>query len=555
MTGWMVINGLGFLVRKPVGPIHPTLTMLAGLMAITFLADIVSLFFPLNQIFFFVLVGFALLIAIYRLVKNPQKLRFHHPHLLPAQYLILFLGLFIFVIILDLSSRLPANADTAIYHAQAIHWIETYPAVPGLGNLHSRLAYNSNWLLDNAVFSFTWTGNSGPYTVLPGLLVLLSIFYFLGGLWQLARHQISPAALIKTLLIPLFFIVSPSEVSSPGTDLPAVFLTWVILCECLDGLLDIRETLMVRQLLILSLAVFAATIKLSVLPLLLLPLILGIWHLRQKDFRWLSYLIVIGFFILGAWMTRNVILSGYLIYPLPQLDLFSFDWKIPHVVAVNEINSISNWARHIWIGADEHANSLPIQEWVPLWFKAETVNHKGLICTAAMGLLIYAVLLVNKPTRQWLIQVAGESYLVIFGIVYTGCIYWFLSAPDFRFGYSFILFSILLIFLPLMIKALSINWINRLFPLFLVIVFILFQVGFYLYSFKPESFTTRLVHTEPYPSSPTSSCKFGNFSTWCADIYNQCWYNPFPCVPRPLLEVSKRSDDLKDGFRFDNSYH
>ena len=35
------------------------------------------------------------------------------------------------------------HVDTGLYHAQAIRWIEEYGVVCGLGNLHSRFAYNS----------------------------------------------------------------------------------------------------------------------------------------------------------------------------------------------------------------------------------------------------------------------------------------------------------------------------------------------------------------------------------------------------------------------------
>lgn len=556
MAGWLVVTGLGGLVKQPAASIHPTVVMLAGLALITFIADIASLFLPLNQSFFYVLAAGAVLIAVIRLIKNHRLPHFNPPRFSLAQVLVLVLGCLIFIIVLDLSSRLPANADTAIYHAQAIHWIEEYPAVPGLGNLHSRLAYNSNWLVDNAVFSYTWAGRSAPYHVLPGLLALFSLFYLMEGLWQIAGKNYSPLAIIKALLIPLFFIVSPSEVSSPGTDMPAVFLTWIILCESLDGLLTARPDSPVRQLLVVNLALFSVTVKLSVVPLLILPLVLCLLYLRHKVNRWLIlHFAVFGLLILGAWMARNVILSGYLIYPFPQVDLFSFDWKIPASAAGIEINSITNWARHIWVGADQHNNTLPIQEWAPLWFKAETANRKAMACLAGLGLLVYAVLLCFRAARLWLKRMAGESFQTVLGLSFAGCIYWFLSAPDFRFGYSFILFSILMIFLPLIAWALTKKWVAKAFPFLTVIILLLFQFVFYIRSFQALSYTTRLVSPEPYPSSPTSSCKFGNFSTWCADIYNQCWYTPFPCVPRPLDSVEKRTDDLKDGFRDTEPFH
>ena len=41
------------------------------------------------------------------------------------------------------TSRGIEHYDTGLYHAQSIRWIEEYGVIRGLGNLHSRLAYNS----------------------------------------------------------------------------------------------------------------------------------------------------------------------------------------------------------------------------------------------------------------------------------------------------------------------------------------------------------------------------------------------------------------------------
>ena len=55
--------------------------------------------------------------------------------------------LFAFVLMLLFSygaSRGYLHFDSGLYHAQAIRWIEEYGVVPGLANLHCRLAYNSS---------------------------------------------------------------------------------------------------------------------------------------------------------------------------------------------------------------------------------------------------------------------------------------------------------------------------------------------------------------------------------------------------------------------------
>ena len=466
-----------------------------------------------------------------------------------AVWAVLIIACLIFISILDLASRTPNNPDTAIYHAQAIHWIESYRAVPGLGNLTSRLAYNSNWLVLNALFSYAWV-NPQSYHAMPGLLSLVCLFYFLSGLYQILTKKGSPSAWVKTILIPIFFIIVPSEVSSPGTDLPAVLFAWVLLCESLDPVWQPSSVNQGKQFLLGSLVVFAATIKLSILPLLLLPSITGIFYLWKKNPGWSLKMGLLGISVAVPWLARNVILSGYLIYPMPWLDLFSFDWKIPREAAQSEVLSITNWARHIWIGSSQHNYALPLQDWVPLWFKAETINRRLLVVSAALGMLIYAFMFVIKPARLWLSRWGLNTVWNVFITAFCGCLFWFLTAPDFRFGFSFVIFSILLCFFPLFFwlsnsRVSSFKWLS----VALVLVLVANQVFFYQASFQARSFSSRLIDPESYGSAPTSSCQFSNFSTWCADLYNQCWYNPFPCVPRAIPSVEMRGTDFADGFR------
>lgn len=61
--------------------------------------------------------------------------------------------LFCFALTLIWTTQEPGQYDTGLYHAQAIRWIEDYGVVPGLGNLHMRLAYNSAFMSLQALFS------------------------------------------------------------------------------------------------------------------------------------------------------------------------------------------------------------------------------------------------------------------------------------------------------------------------------------------------------------------------------------------------------------------
>ncbi len=529
---------------------HPIFVWLSGLALLTLLADVLSLFTNISlPVWAGITVGAVILWGmLWRNGWRPGSLaslrkpsRWHVP--------VLALAFLLFVFVLDLTSRAAANPDTAIYHAQTIHWIELYKAVPGLANLHSRLAYNSNWLMANALFSYAWLGGQS-FHVLPGLFVLLTLFYFISGLWQAADGDWKISVWGKIALIPLFFIVLPSEVSSPGTDLPAVLITWLILSELL-ALAERPEGAYGPGLFVLSgLAIFAVSLKLSVMPLLIIPAWLLYELLRRKQYRASLILLLSGMAIMAPWLARNVVLSGYLIYPLPQVDLFNVDWKFPAFEAGGEVVAIQNWARHSWSDALQHSVSLPPQEWIPLWFKKETLNRRVLIVIVGAGIVLESLALCLPAARRLLSRWAKRDYLPVYLASFLGCLYWFLTAPDFRFGYSFILFSFVLIFLPVTRLLRRINFAARRgLSMGLVALLLVFHGALYAASFEGKSLSERAVMPVPYAVMPSNSCQFKGFSVWCAELYNQCWYDPFPCVPRIIPNVEMRGSNYEDGFR------
>ncbi len=68
--------------------------------------------------------------------------------------------------------------DSGLYHLQAINWSSTFPIVPGLGNLHSRLAHNSAFFLFGALLNTgPWLGRT--HHVVNGILFLVLLAQFI----------------------------------------------------------------------------------------------------------------------------------------------------------------------------------------------------------------------------------------------------------------------------------------------------------------------------------------------------------------------------------------
>ena len=98
-----------------------------------------------------------------------------------------------------------SHYDTGLYHAQAIHWIESCGVVKGLGNLHLRLAYNSAAFPLSALYSFSFLKGQSFHTV-SGFFCLVLAFQCL-ELRDIARRH---AILITDVarLVALFYLYS-----------------------------------------------------------------------------------------------------------------------------------------------------------------------------------------------------------------------------------------------------------------------------------------------------------------------------------------------------------
>jgi len=467
--------------------------------------------------------------------------------------LTLFTALLAIIITLVLSTLKPNNSDTGLYHAQAIRWIETFPAVPGLGNYHSRLAFNSNWFPLQAAFSFAFL-KLRSFHLMGAVLTSLSLLYFTGGLQGLLRGQMRFSHWMRLVFLPLTFFVLASEISSTGTDLPVTLLTWVILCVWVETLERPGNTMDWRKILLIALPLCLVTIKLSAFPLLLVLVWLLLPYLRQENgIRRLAITVVFAILLWAPWLTRNVILSGYLVYPPMGVDLFNVDWKIPPQAAHDEAEWITSWAR-ISRQDKDIVLAMPVTQWGPEWFDALTVNRQIIfqvesVAPFAFGLTALAAFtFFRRKAGTWFQPIALTWPIWL--VTYVGILFWFFSVPRFRFGNGVLIAALALIVLcgTGLFRAV-LKPFTRFAP-HAAAILISVYFGFVLItSADPKTLPSRILLPADYVNMPTEPCEFGNFSTACSSQYQLCGYNPFPCTWQGIPNVVLRGNSFSDGFK------
>ena len=524
--------------------IRPSIVILIGFCALIFLGQLLSLVMPLGLAAILIVAAGG--IAIAWVFNRSGSLKIFSISRLPALGwpLLVLVGL----AVLENSTHVPANPDTGIYHAQAIHWLEAYPAVPGLGNLHTRLAFNSSWLALNALFSLSFLGIRSFHLVSAALTLTAGIDFAKGAMdWY--RRQGTFANILRTIFLPLIFFVLGSQLSSPGTDLPVILMLWIGLPAWLDVLPEIKRGNSLREIVLFTIVVTLATVKLSAAPMLLLAAWIGLRNLKNSGT--VLKLAGIAGVILLPWIVRNIILSGYLIYPLPAVDWFNFDWKIPQEIARTEVLTIQAWARDPGASVDE-VLAKPFFSWLQLWFIEKTANQKWIVLGAGVSPIIFVLgLALAQKTKK--LEQERSAYLVSgFLTVLLGAVYWLFTAPDIRFGYGFLLALIGMTLLPwIALMDIHTGASANIFRFILMVGLIAYQLFFLVRSFDAQSIGQRLVLPVDYPQLSSEPCLVGETQAWCAapEAWTQCWYEPFPCIPTPNDWAEMRGGDWRDGFR------
>jgi len=548
--GWTCIDRTRrfFQLTKDTSSVSVPIIIIAGLCGITVFASVLSLFINLGWLAQAIFFALGIFLA-WRMWKKHAT--FRSIRLAEVSGLLIILFLLIFLGILENGTHGVSNPDTGIYHAQAIRWMETYPAVPGLGNLHSRLAYDSSWLVLNAFFSFSFL-RLGSFHVLPGVFILIAMAYFIGGGKELIAGRISIAGIFKVLLIPLTFYTIGSQISAPGTDFPADLLMWVTVALMLDSFEGLRKdeekSVAIEEILVFIFSIVLITIKLSVPAVLLLAAYVFVRQFRKNKIGSIR-LLVLAAIILIPWFARNLVLSGYWVYPVPAIVQLSpdWDWKIPLSNVAHEARSIIAWARIPRVDT-EQVLSMPLGNWLREWFANQSPNRKILVILSVFSPITYA-------TSAWLGLRRTKAlgyYSIIYFSSFIGVITWLFLAPDIRFGYAVLVPTLLLSAIPILFWILNKTALHRIATSILIFAIILFQASVLIESFDSRTIASRILLPIGYNSLATLPCDIHGKQLMCAEYYNECWYDPFPCIPPGSADsrVEMRGSSFRDGFRY-----
>jgi hypothetical protein len=418
--------------------------------------------------------------------------------------------------------------------------MQHYKTVPGLANLHERFGYNSHWHVLSAVFNFSWL-NGIADNRLNGVLYLLTVLYLLPRKQDANFIALLKAGLLVMINMPQF---GAYYIIAPAADTAIYYISCLIIVSWLEKSAAGAPPLQSDNGVFMLLApIFLLTVKVSSIPILVLTVLMYWQLLRQKNYAQLLALCGIGIVIVAPWLVRNVILSGYLLFPMEMPDFFHTGWAVPTSVIRSTRLDITVFAFYRISDIPRYFSESILQRFSTWFLYSLRIYDKLLVLV-----VIASPVLVFIRRKQ-----LPSGFVPLYIFLLLGCCFWLKQAPDPRFGYSYLaplaILTAIFCFPALQVRRIYIP---------VLCVTLLFQAGtlalrYHLHKvFVREKMITVapsngmllmpvayapmeiIQHNAPFPVNTTPN--------------GLCWTAPLPCADHLPEGVKRRGSSLGDGF-------
>ncbi len=396
-----------------------------GIMSATVITSYISCFYKIGMAAHLLLVLLALLSGFYHRKQLSSYWKEIKPILFSWEG---FFYLCILLLLAFFTSRGEFHTDTNIYHAQNIRIYEEYGLIKGMGNLQQHFAYNSSYLAFTAAFSMKWLLGQSLHTT-TGFLEALFCLYAFHGLKRWKEHPSHLADGVK-LAIPFYILVILVRSMSPATDFGTMLLVLYLIaawCDNLEGKKDVFHYALLSVL-----TIFILTMKLSACLLVLLALYPAVCLLKKKEWKTFFFSLLSGILVLCPFLIRNILISGWIIYPFDSLDLLTVAWKVPKEYLQNDAAQIKVWGRCLY---DVSLLDLSPAQWIPTWWAGQERYEQLLLGSVGLGTLLLLVQGIHCLVRR--IKIGWDKLLLI-AVLYANILFWFFSAPFIRYGLAFL---------------------------------------------------------------------------------------------------------------------
>ena len=356
------------------------------------------------------------------------------------------------------------HEDFGYYHLPyAIGLIEE-KIIFGFANIDKPYVYNSIWL--NLYSIFFLSDKNFNFLTLPSFLLFLNFITFsVGQVISKNKVENSDYFLIITLF---YFILKFTRISEFGFDLPAIIFSILSIYYFIKfSEANLFEEKKEYFFLNSAFAIFSILIKLSTLPLILLPT-----YLFFKNFKNLNpyvfnlkfcfiYVFVIIFLI------QQFIYSGCLFFPT-NFTCLNVSWfNEENLKLSNELQLVNKSYFHVAkeiYSPDEYLKNF---NWLIFWLKRNFVEIIEHLLTIVFPIILFFIFLKKKKKSSFLFK---EKFILYFFLV-IGFLFWLNFSPVYRFATHLF---VTLVFVVLIRYLMNKKFSKKIF-LFFTMIFIFFN--------------------------------------------------------------------------------
>lgn len=408
--------------------------LMAGLGAATVYAQFFSLFYRVSLLANVILILFSVMTVLFwhQDMKKLLSERFRG-----SSRAVKILIPVLFVLWAYFTSRGYMVHDTKLYHAQSIRWIEEYGIVPGQGVVNSRFSYNSSVFSLAALYSLKFVFGQSMHAMSGWFAFLLSVTT-LDIIKGVKKFRFSDFANVAAIY---YLTLITDEVLAPSSDYATMCVLFFLVIKWLRLLEQPKEEQQTAPYgLLCVLGVYALTLKLTAGLILLLLIKPAYRLLKEKQWKQILCYLLLGILTAAPWLIRGVLISGWLLYPFPALDLFDLPWKQKTEWVKTDAGAIKTWGRGV---NNSVLAAQPIWEWYGTWFKTLSLMERGiaLVDIAALVSFVGAAIAVFLR-KNW----ENLDRLLVCATAACSYLYWQTSAPLPRYGYTYMLLLPALVF-------------------------------------------------------------------------------------------------------------
>ena len=455
--------------------------------------------------------------------------------------------LLISLLIVAQCAAIPYIIDNESYYIQTIKWINEYGFVKGLANLHIFFGQTSGWHIAQSVFSFSFLYKN--FNDLSGFCLLLGNIFAVFKLNSFFKNENKSYLIVG--LLPLSNALLFQFISTPSPDLPVYIFSFVVIFYFLENFIKASIN---KFNIIVILSLFILYIKPTAIALLILPLILLFQNfkiLKTKLFPSFTF----GLLILGLFITKNLIITGYPFYPTQIFSFRIYNFGVPKELVSFYFDETKLYGFFL---SKSNFHSMSYLQIFIKWLTINKIN--SLFNSVSILLAVVSPYLIYKFYNR-------KSFWYLYGIMLFQLFILLITSPQFRFFIHFILFFGFFV-MTCLIKKKRFITILLYVSVTLVLLMLFLPIKFSMLTqnkliIDNSQFTLNEIifpHSNSKLKTNFYKMKIGNLNYNSPDENAYFWTNGdgnLPCVNSQQLDYFKkyfhyvpqmRTDNLKDGF-------